>query len=293
MVITRLKGGLGNQMFQYAAGKALAAQHQTKLQIDLSFLKQNPNTKGVFIAREYELHNFDQIRDEVFEFENLYENRLVRKFKSFFRKKEVSRFFEKSMAFDPDFFKVQPPVLLDGYWQSEKYFNTHEQVIRKAFTFPHLSAIDKNLEVLTEIKAVNAISLHVRRGDYLNKLILEFHGICTLNYYDESIAFMKAKYPDATFFFFSDDTAWVKQELVLLTDKYRIVEGNSGADSWKDMFLMSSCKHHIIANSSFSWWGAWLNSNPEKTVIAPKQWFKVLNEKYNTMDLLPPGWMQL
>lgn len=284
---------MGNQMFQYAAGKALAIRYGVELKIDLSFLLQNTKQNGDFIARPYELSLFKHITDRTVDTEKQYLPKFLRTLRSILKLNQPPVYYEPSFQFNASLFEQKPPLLMDGYWQSEKYFIIQEQAIRNAFTFPSLEADDLNIAGLHEVKDNNSISVHVRRGDYLNKQVLAFHGICSRNYYEKAIDLMNKKHPGAIFFFFSDDPEWVKQELVQLTTNYRVIEGNSGRDSWKDMLLMSNCKHHIIANSSFSWWGAWLNNDLKKTVVAPRQWFSEFNQMNTTADLLPAGWVQL
>ncbi|MBY0244074.1 MAG: alpha-1,2-fucosyltransferase, partial [Sphingobacteriaceae bacterium] len=174
---------------------------------------------------------------------------------------------------------------LDGYWQSEKYFGVHANVIRDDFNFPDLDKVNKLCA--PQIMQSNSVSLHVRMGDYVNHPL--HGGICTLKYYQQAIELMKSKIEAPIFFIFSNDIEWCKQNLDIINAVY--VTGNIGENSFRDMQLMSLCQHNIIANSSFSWWGAWLNNNRNKIVIAPKIWFN--DESINTSDLLPDGWMKI
>lgn len=157
-----------------------------------------------------------------------------------------------------------------GYWQNSKYVDEVEEQVRKAFFFPDVSD-DKNKEIIKYIKENESVSLHVRCGDYINNASLG--GICNQDYYSKAISVIKDKVDNCKFIVFSDDVEWVKNNLDLPSDS-TYVDWNKGKDSYIDMQLMSYCKHNIIANSSFSWWGAWLNSNPNKTVVMPKKWFK-------------------
>ena len=177
-------------------------------------------------------------------------------------------------------------VYLDGYWQSWKYFNNYSDIIKKDFTIKlkYLNTIDRNL--LTQIENSNSVALHVRRGDYVNnKDVNKFLGICDKSYYESAIEFIKNKVVDPRFYIFSDDPDWCLKEF---GNEFFIISGNH---DWQDLWLMSKCKNQIIANSSFSWWAAWLNNNMEKIVVAPKKWFSGMNIKID--DRLPESWIKL
>ena len=180
---------------------------------------------------------------------------------------------------------------MSGYWQSPKYFNSIETLIRKEFTFQ--KPLDsKNLEILNLIKNTISVSIHIRRTDFQIINSNDIHGFCSLEYYDEAINYIHTNVLMSKFFIFSDDINWAKENLKVPMNSY-FVSGNTGEKSYIDMQLMSNCNHNIIANSSFSWWGAWLNSNPKKIVIAPKKWFS--DEKMNaqTDDLIPAEWIRM
>jgi hypothetical protein len=189
----------------------------------------------------------------------------------------------------PEINQVPRDCYLAGYWQSEQYFREAAPAIHADFTFKSLPA-NRNAELAEQIGQVNAVSLHVRRGDYVNNPKTNVvHGVCSLDYYRDAVRHVASRVENPYFFIFSDDMAWVKEHLKMdLPCQY--VDHNCGAESYNDMRLMSLCRHHIIANSSFSWWGAWLNRNPDKIVVAPKKWFA--NDK-NISDLFPAGWVIL
>ena len=173
---------------------------------------------------------------------------------------------------------------LKGYWQSEKYFKNAEGLIRQKLSFPEITdAVNK--ETLQRIQSSNSVSLHVRRGDYLTD-----GRACTLglNYYNAAISHLKEKTKDLVFYVFSDDIEWARQNVREASTVF--INGNKGDKSYIDMQLMSACKHNIIANSSFSWWAAWLNNNASKIVIAPQIW---MPDMKNTRDLIPESWVQL
>lgn len=289
MIITKIKGGLGNQMFQYAAGKALSCLNDCQLKMDVSFYNKLSPQANPLLDRIFELTNFPGITDAT---TNLLKEKL-RRFGKFFNVYQRPEFHEKAFFFDPSFFKLKPSIVLDGYWQSEKYFQQFESVIRNDFRFRSLEKNDYNTTILNRIRQEKAVSVHVRRGDYLTPGIHAVHGVCSIEYYKKALTYMDSNYKGALFVFFSDDPDWVSKNLSVLCKNNLIVKGNVGADSWKDMFLMSECNHHIIANSSFSWWGAWLNSDIDKITIAPRKWFNKEDADLATKDLIPHDWIRL
>jgi hypothetical protein len=173
-----------------------------------------------------------------------------------------------------------------GYWQSEKYFLSMKEEVLDTFSFEKLAKSQKTFSILDLIENTNSISVHVRRGDYL----LEgekFGNICTTQYYDKAIEKIKKHIVSPLFFVFSNDMEWVRKNIQIPNPYY--IDWNQGADSWQDMFLMSRCKHNIIANSTFSWWGAWLNQSPQKMVIAPSH----LLNGIETPDWIPDTWITI
>ncbi|MFP4486354.1 MAG: alpha-1,2-fucosyltransferase [Campylobacterales bacterium] len=204
--------------------------------------------------------------------------------------KPIKRFKEKEFfTYDKSIENINHSIYLDGYWQSEKYFKKYENLIRDIFQFPKIKD-DENLKVANEIVNSESISIHVRHGDYLaSSKTNEFHGTCGIEYYKKSIEYITSKLENSTFFIFSDDIKWCEEKFVNVKNK-TIISHNTGLKSYEDMRLMSLCKHNIIANSSFSWWSAWLNTNPNKIVIAPKKWIN--DENYETPDICPIEWMR-
>jgi hypothetical protein len=280
-----MDGGMGNQLFQYAVGKYLAEKHGVELKLDVDSYIGNKN-------RQYSLHHFAV--KEVF---------CSRKDKKTLERKEyISRQLRKlGFSIKPYWCTEQNPgyhdyvqrlnsnVYLEGFWQSEKYFKAIENIIRKEFIVKE-SPSDLNKCYLDKIRSANAVSIHVRRGDYISDEVTHaVHGVCGLDYYREAINLMMAGVDDPQFFIFSDDMEWTKANLSI--DRYPVtyIDNNTTAD-YEDIRLMSSCKHHIIANSSFSWWGAWLNDYGGKKVIAPKKWFRSL---LTNDDIIPDGWQAI
>ena len=258
MIVVRLMGGLGNQMFQYAYGRAVSLRDKTELALDISwFRKQSKN-----IPRRYELDIFRSPQSLV----------------------DLNMF---SKCWN----KLTGDKYLNGYWQSEKYFKDIEDVVRSDFEFPLLDD-ERNEDASLLMQDTDSVSVHVRRTDYVSlpNVSACLGDICTREYYQKALRLMSDKVPDAEFFFFSDDIQWVKKNL---GDGLRChyVDWNNGLDSFRDMQLMSLCKHHIIANSSFSWWGAWLNKNPGKLVVAPGKWFNLAN--MDAKDIVPDDWIKV
>jgi len=277
MVITRLLGGLGNQMFQYALGRHLSLKNNSCLNLDLSiFLKKD----GInYTYRSFELGIFN-IR---FNDQKSYTDKIALKY---FTKNII----EEGYHFQPQILNQRGHVFLRGFWQSEKYFKDIESVIRTDFSFNNKPDI-KNVEFLKEINNSNSVSIHFRRGDYVNlSSAMEFHGTCTPLYYKTGIDIIRKKIENPHFYIFSDDIKWVIENFEF-TDRHTFVDINHDERNCEDMRLMSACKHNIIANSSFSWWGAWLNTYKDKIVIAPNSWFK--DKSKNTNDLIPAEWMRI
>ncbi|WP_299101262.1 alpha-1,2-fucosyltransferase [uncultured Winogradskyella sp.] len=293
MILIRLKGGLGNQMFQYAYASILAKKCNLPLKIDTQFFSLSKDMVGV-TQREFELTVFKnryQIAtlNEINSFTELsFFNKIKRKLGFNYPKKHN----EGSRLYQDEDYKLKAPVYVNGYFQSYKYFLGYEEFVKKIFHFSTDDLDAKNISLLSRIEEANTISIHVRRGDYVTDLnINNTHGLCDIEYYMASIDVLTKDNANSTLVFFSDDSDWVKKTFSHLSNPKIFVNHNTGSHSWKDMLLMSKCSHNIIANSSFSWWAAWLNSNSEKKVVAPKQWFA--DQSRNTFDLIPKEWIQI
>ena len=292
MIISNIIGGLGNQMFQYAAGRARSLKLGVPLKLDTRDFSEYKLHQGFELNRLFNCHA--EIATEIDLAKTLGWQRL-KLAQRLLRKPQLKNLRYKSYIVEPQFHywngidELKDNIYLDGYWQSEQYFHEYADKIRTEFTFKLPFSL-KNNEISKHIAQVNAVSLHVRRGDYANSpKTTATHGLCSLDYYRAAIDYVSAHVNQPCFYIFSDDIAWVKSNLVL--DKTTVfVSHNKDSESYNDMRLMSLCKHNIIANSSFSWWGAWLNQNSKKIVIAPKQWF---SKSTDTSDLIPAGWMRL
>lgn len=292
VVVSRLLGGLGNQMFQYAVGRAVAERHGVPLLLDISGFKD-------YDLRCYELDAFSISAGIASEAQLAAFTRLPQQqgFWAGLRRRLVgalsqSVLREASYTYDARIETTRPPVLLDGYWQSEKYFAHLAPVLRRELTLK--GGLDTaNREMLGQIAGAGtrAVSLHVRRGDYVsNPHTAQYHGACTLDYYRSAVEWMSRQIASPHFFVFSDDPAWVQANLDI-PHATTLVQVNDADHGIFDLTLMKSCGHHIIANSSFSWWSAWLNPSPDKIVIAPQQWFR--ESANDTRDLLPSAWIRL
>lgn len=293
MLIVKLQGGLGNQMFQYAFARILAKKNGTTLKIDKSFFDLTEKIQG-HTPRDFELDIFNESFLQASPSDILLFHKLstINKIKRELGLNFPKVYLEPSLSFHQKCLSIKTPVYLKGYFQSYKYLLGQENFIKKLFSFPIDTFDPVNKKILDDIKSTTTISIHVRRGDYVDdKQTQQFHGNCGLDYYLDAIALLAYRNKDFTLVFFSDDSDWIKKQLKDLPYPKIVVDHNIGEDSWKDMALMSLCSHNVIANSSFSWWAAWLNKNLEKTVIAPKNWFA--SPEINTNDLIPSQWIRL
>ena len=289
MIIVRLKGGLGNQMFQYVLGRVLALKNGTELKLNTSFL--NLNFKSI-TKRIYNLDVFNiragiaKESDIPFIF-RLPNNKICLYLIFLFRKIIKSNGQEKSFNFNKKILSVGRNAYLNGYWQSPKYFEGFEEVIRKDFTLKNPPA--QNIQNLAgEIEKINSLCIHVRRGDYIGN---KNHEIVNQEYYEKGIEHISQKTSIEKIYIFSDDIAWCKNNLKFDFPIMFVDDEYAGEKDEGHMFLMSKCKNFIIANSSFSWWGAWLSNNKDKIVVCPKKWFP--NISIDTSDLIPKNWIRI
>ncbi|MBI4224882.1 MAG: alpha-1,2-fucosyltransferase [Candidatus Sungbacteria bacterium] len=295
-IIVKTVGGLGNQLFQYALGKAVSSRLNTELllDIDTSVIWQGVRVHEFSLgnfnipvrkARGTDMFGFVALRRHKKFFNFLYRHlRLKRKLLPFY-------YPERTFAYDPDVFLQKNNTYFDGFWQTEKYFHGIESELRKQITLAKPFS-EYSQTISNEIKKTNAVSLHVRRTDYVtDPKSSVFHGICSMQYYQKAIEYIAQRVDSPHFFIFSDDYEWSVENFKFLQFPYTCI--SNGADkNYEDMTLMSQCQYHIIANSSFSWWGAWLDPRKDKIVIAPKQWFANA-PKNDTKDLLPDTWIKL
>jgi hypothetical protein len=269
-------GGLGNQMFQYALYLRLKlAGKNVRMSTSLYYLIQMHNG--------YELNEiFDTVTPAI-QFSKLYLFWI-----RFLYKYRLKWFvYSDSLKYDDTVFITKKPYLI-GYWQSEKYFIQIKEQVLNTFVFKNID--EKNHRIAKEMQNLNSISMHIRRGDYVGNAMHD--GVYTLEYYRKAIDTILTIIKEARFYVFSDDSRWAQDFIKTLPIQAFVINWNKGRNSYKDMYLMSQCKHNIIANSTFSWWGAWLNKNPQKTVIAPAKWFpNTPSESYK--DIILDKWIKI
>jgi hypothetical protein len=280
MIVLKLKGGLGNQLFQYAAAKQLSIVHNMPLLIDLTFF-ESASEKHTY--RKYELDKFNievQIASQG-ESKKINSNILS--------KLRLNKISEKNYWFKIYLVKILSFGFVRGYWQSEKYFSKIKKLILQDFVFK--TDLEDNFnEIKDKISKTNSVSIHFRRGDYVsNEKINKHHGTASLSYYYEAIRLMNNMVKDACFFVFSDDLEWVKANFVVSFPVFYIEK--SDEENHSDFQLMSLCKHNIIANSTYSWWAAWLNRNPNKRVIAPLKWYNDRKMQRSIKERIPSSWL--
>ena len=285
-----MNGGLGNQMFQYAAGRAVAIRCGATLFLDISELS---GTKRSYALAPYRVaaRLLNEERGEGLHRNGVFaaiSNIVPRPAKSRRRPKETYR--ESSFEYDAKILEIRPPIYLDGYWQTEKYFNDVADAIREELTLG-IPLDERNQSGLRMINAANSVSVHIRRGDYVSEShTARFHGTCSLEYYEKAMSYLSYRHANLEFFIFSDDPDWVRTSFATRF-KTSILDCNDASTPHFEQTLMAACSHHIIANSSFSWWSAWLCPNPNKLVVAPEKWFN--EASVDTTDLMPESWIRM
>lgn len=294
MIISNLFGGLGNQMFQYACGRACALDVGTSLAISTDMFDGYALHHGPELTRVFSLTVPEADAADLRRVLGWQSSRLIRRLLG---RPSTRRFTGSQFLAEPHFqfwpglrTRVTKTTYLQGYWQSERYFAHHAPTLRGDLRFRDAPQ-GLNADLAARIAGCESVSLHVRRGDYVKHSKTQAtHGALPLQYYERALRHVGERVPQATVFAFSDDPQWIAQALLPVHPGLVIVDHNRGADSYNDMRLMALCRHHIIANSSFSWWGAWLNARSDKVVVAPAQWFAACRD---SSDLLPPAWVRL
>lgn len=288
MIITRLNGGLGNQMFQYALGRKMSIKNKDVFKLDVSdYTSKNP--------RAYGLKHFNIIENIATQ-EEIRETKLpygtISKI-TILLKKRVLRIF--NIEFNPKTLEKKGNIYLDGFWQSEKYFNDIDETIRQDFKLRRKMGHSAEIACDNIQKTAIPVSIHIRRGDYVQDAKTNnYHGTCSQAYYEKALAALADKLPKKDLekmhlFAFSDDIEWAKKNLSFPYPTTFV--SNPAIPDYEELILMSKCNHHIIANSSFSWWSAWLNPNPQKIVIAPGRWFNTKPGTYK--DIVPNSWIKI
>ncbi len=302
MITVKLQGGLGNQLFQYAFAKALAKQLNTRYVFDDSFYSQNITKYSQNGIRMNQLFIFD-INYSILNKNNQKWNWLLKRLSRSVGLK--SYIAEPRFEFTDMAAQVKGDVFLDGYWQSERYFSEIQSEIKRDFSTFKLPMSQAALPILAQIKATNSVCVHVRRGDYLTN---PRYVVLGLDYYQKAMERLSSQFTDLHFFVFSDDMEWCRANFGRsnlhhfsflarptpfergLSPNIIFVSDNQHFTLRDEFDMMQNCQHHIIANSTLSWWAAWLNENHEKVVICPQKWFL---DRTSTQDLLPKTWIQL
>ncbi len=292
MIISKISSGLGNQLFQYSIGRQLSLLKNAPLKLDISFFEtQN--------LRNYRLDNYNieggvATEEEILSFTNIYRERslkafIKRKIQNSAAKHKKPLFYEKEWwNYEPSLLKAGPNVYIRGYWQHYKYFeNLNPSIFSELKLKESLEADIINL--VAEINNnTSSISVHIRRGDYVSNSANHLMNILPKEYYLKGFSFLKRKIKNPVFYFFSDDLNWVK-------DNFKMDAPSIFVDAQKDYLeldIMSKCSHNIIANSTFSWWAAFLNQNPKKIVVSPKHW--VANLEINKrVEIQFPTWIKI
>lgn len=287
--IVHIMGGLGNQLFQYAYGRSLAVKFSADLYLDDSFFA------------DYEWHDYSL---KPFHLQAAMASAadcaalkkqpagLLFRIRRKLGWAHDSFVEEAGLQYNEVYQSVRPSAYVSGYWQSEKYFVDIADLIREDFRIV-IAPSAANAAMLQQIKQSNAVALHIRRGNFVNvPEVNKVHGTCSPEYYAAAIAYITERVKDPVFYIFSDDLGWAKAHLNMQYPAV-FVDLNDAAHDYEDLRLMQHCRHQITANSTFSWWGAWLNNNPTKIVVAPKQWFADPIKNAQTKDLVPESWVRL
>ena len=272
-IVVNLIGGVGNQLFQYALGYAISKKADLELMVDISAYEK-------YKVRNYELDKFGfdikiaQLQDYI----DLKKRHLFKK----------TYYKEKKKTFNPSVLNIKKSAYLRGFWQSESYFYDYKDEIVQLFQFRDKNFI-KNHTLLEDIQNSNAVSINIRLGDYVtNEVNKRVHFVCKKEYYTNALKYIVKKVESPKFFVFSDDLIGSKE---FLPDGHDYVFADT-ANWQEDMYFMSQAKHNIVANSSFSWWAAWLNQNANKIVVAPSKWFTD-EAKINDKDFVPKSWVKV
>ena len=288
MIVVKIIGGLGNQLFQYSYAKSLQ-QKGYKVKIDISAFKSYKLHGGYFLDGYLIDIEEATVRDL-----SLYRApNIITKLKRKIGHENINFIEEDVFFFSENLLLPKDDSYIEGYFQSEKYFLEIREVILSQISLKN-SLSTYNAGIQKEISMCKiSCSIHMRRGDYLtNSVANKVHGVLDIEYYKESIELLENKFSDNIWYFiFSDDMEWVVDNLHIKNSTF--VDSDQDSCPNEDIFLMSLCDHNIIANSSFSWWGAWLNNNGKKVVISPKQWFMDKKMNDNTFDLIPSIWIRV
>lgn len=285
MLVVKIAGGLGNQMFQYAFAMGYLLKGK-EVKFDLSYYATDSRHGGYYLDKVFDINIVQAVKRDFFYFFETKKNKdknttyVLKRDKYYISEKKEDEFTYHPVLTTLD------DAYFEGYWQNASYFKKNEPAVKNCFRFKKLEIKDlENVKIKNHILNCNSVSIHIRRGDYLQSPV---HIVLGLDYYRKAIMQIKKQIPNPYFFIFSDDTEWVKENIT--EENMFLVEGNRNDSCHIDMYLMSLCKHNIIANSTFSWWSAWLNNNPGKLIISPRQW---LNYPHQITGLSLKNWTRL
>lgn len=300
MIAVNVNAGLANQMFHYAFGRGLINKGFDVVFDQSSFKPRKQYAhENIRLQDAFPQIDIKQMPEGHFKWVMIPPKRLKRYLRKFFMIPlheligDEHYIFESKYAYIPEMERrIKGNCILLGFWQSEKYFSHCADDIRKQFTFLPFDE-EKNMATARKMAGENSVSIHFRKGsDYLVSRLMG-NGLCGIDYYMNAIDYIKKSVPNPVFYVFTDNREWVNKNLPDF--EYTFVDWNetAGKRSFRDMQLMSCCKHNIIANSTYSWWGAWLNPNSDKIVIGPKVFFNPVNEFFQNQDIMCDSWVKL
>lgn len=286
MVIIKVQGGLGNQMFQYALYKQLEFMGKD-VKLDIGTYNIIPAHQGYELEKLYMISALYASKMEIGKWADVKDDFLSRVRRKLCGRRTKSHLQDNHVGFNERVFDLDN-LYLDGYWQSEKYFENITHIVRSTYTLDNFGGF-QNEKLFADIGKNISVGVHIRRGDYVNHKL--FDNICNIEYYTKGIDYFCSIFgkKNVTFIVFSNDQRWVQENIKLENAVY--VNWNTSKKSYLDMQLMAKCEHNIIANSSFSWWGAWLNNNPQKIVISPSKWTN--DPQINLKYIVPDDWIKI
>jgi len=293
MIVTKLMGGMGNQMFQYAFAKHLATKHNVHLKIDTRYLIDRTPREASFVFRNYDLDIFNlsaevATDEEIATLTHRTSIELANKILNRLIGRKQSHVLEPHFNFSESCFLSSANSYLEGYWQSEKYFKPIEASLRTN-DFSFRNAMSPMATALgSMIQSSDAICVNIRRGDFVTN---DFHGAVGLDFYRKAESIISPRLIDPHYFVFSDEMDWCRENITFAGKVTYVGHEYAGFKFQDYIRLMAMCKHFIIPNSSFAWWAVWLNDSKDKTVVAPKKWFN--NSKWDTRDLTPDEWIKI
>ena len=291
MIISRITGGLGNQMFQYAFGRRLAVKHETELKLDVSFYSDpanaEPNPVRTYDLGVFKIHERIASQSEIAKLSKRVENDLIDRVLNRLKGVKQGHIREPHFHFSESAYNSPNNIYLSGYWQSEKYFADIEPTLRAEFEFND-QPDEMATAMLDRIESTNSVCVHVRRGDFLTNPL---NGLFGVDYIQKAEEIMMARISDPTYFVFSDDMDWCEASLKFEGSTVFVSNDFGGMKFRDDLRLMAACKHFIISNSSFSWWAVWLSRRDDKIVVAPKEWFR--DKSLDTRNLIPLAWIRI